>query len=179
MLSSLNMLLVLILVCEIKFRSVVSFTAYKSVVYKFYFYLAMVAWRQRRGLITVFTLPQWVQIPSKYDVLIIQQQKYNVAIPNAEHRVPSGVHTVSTWRSIKTPLSDNRPGSVPTLEIISRAASSVGVMYRSHGPITWSNPGGGQIPKKNTYIFFFQCGIKGKPFCHLKQCHLSQLDFYQ
>ena len=48
----------------------------------------------------------------------------------------------------QTLLSDDRPGSVPTLELISRAASSVGVMYRSHGPNTGSNPGGGQIPKK-------------------------------
>ena len=29
-----------------------------------------------------------------------------------------------------------------------KAASNVGVMYRSHGPNTGSNPGGGQIPKK-------------------------------
>ena len=34
------------------------------------------------------------------------------------------------------------------LELISRAASSVGVLYRSLGPNTGSNPGGGQIPKK-------------------------------
>ena len=40
-----------------------------------------------------------------------------------------------------------RPGSVPALELISRAASSVGVMYRTHGPNTGSNPGG-KIPKK-------------------------------
>ena len=38
---------------------------------------------------------------------------------------------------------------VPALELISRATSSVGVMYRSHGPNTGSNPRGGQIPKKN------------------------------
>ena len=49
---------------------------------------------------------------------------------------------------IKTPLSDNRPGSVPALELISRATSSVGVIYRSHSPNTRSNLGGGQIPKK-------------------------------
>ena len=34
------------------------------------------------------------------------------------------------------------------LELISRAASSVGVMYRSHDPNTGSYPGGGEIPKK-------------------------------
>ena len=55
----------------------------------------------------------------------------------------------------QTPLSDDRPGSVPALELISRAVSSVGVIYRSHRPNTGSNPGGGQIPKKiykNIYI---------------------------
>ena len=31
---------------------------------------------------------------------------------------------------------------VPDLELISRAVSSVGVMYRSSGPNTGSNPGG-------------------------------------
>ena len=51
------------------------------------------------------------------------------------------------WDS-RVSISDNRPGSVPPLELISRAASSVGVMYRSHGPNTGSNLGGGQIPKK-------------------------------
>ena len=46
-------------------------------------------------------------------------------------------------------ISDARPGSVLALELISTAASSVGVMHRTHGPNTGSNPGGGQIPKKN------------------------------
>ena len=40
-------------------------------------------------------------------------------------------------------LPDDRPGSVPAIELISRAASSVGVMYCSHDPNTGSNPGGG------------------------------------
>ena len=48
----------------------------------------------------------------------------------------------------QTLLSDARPGSVPALELISRAASSVGVMYCIHGPNRGSNPGGGQIQKK-------------------------------
>ena len=51
-------------------------------------------------------------------------------------------------RPNKLMIPDDRPGSVPALELISRAVSSVGVMYRSHGPNTGSNPGGGQIPKK-------------------------------
>ena len=38
---------------------------------------------------------------------------------------------------------------ITALELISRAASSVGVMYRSHGPNTGSNPGGGQIQKRS------------------------------
>ena len=48
----------------------------------------------------------------------------------------------------QTPLSDDTPGSVPALELISRAVSSVGVMYHSHGPNTGSTPGRGQKPKK-------------------------------
>ena len=52
----------------------------------------------------------------------------------------------------QTPLSDDRPGSVPTLEVISQAASSVGVMYRSHGPNTGSNPVGGQTQKKQNIL---------------------------
>ena len=51
-------------------------------------------------------------------------------------------------RNIFPPKPDDRPGSVPALELISRAMSSVGVMYRSHHPNTRSNPGGGQMPKK-------------------------------
>ena len=35
----------------------------------------------------------------------------------------------------------------------SRAASSVGVMYRVSGPNTGSNPGGGQIQKKKNFPF--------------------------
>ena len=34
------------------------------------------------------------------------------------------------------------------------AASSVGVMYRVSGPNTGSNPGGGQILKKNIEFYF-------------------------
>ena len=47
----------------------------------------------------------------------------------------------------------NRPRSAPALELISRAESSVGVMYRSSGPNTGSNPGGGRILKKNQKVF--------------------------
>ena len=43
---------------------------------------------------------------------------------------------------------------------IYRAASSVGVMYRSHGPNTGSNPGGGQIPKKKCFIVSFYITYK-------------------
>ena len=45
-------------------------------------------------------------------------------------------------------IANARPGSVPALELISRAVSSVGVRYHTHGPNTGSNPGGGQIQKK-------------------------------
>ena len=45
-------------------------------------------------------------------------------------------------------ISDARPRSAPALELHSRAASSIGVMYRFRGPNTGSNPGGGQILKK-------------------------------
>ena len=48
--------------------------------------------------------------------------------------------------------SEVRPRSDPALELHSRAASSVGVMYRSSGPNTGSNSGGGRIQKKNIYI---------------------------
>ena len=47
------------------------------------------------------------------------------------------------------------------LELQSRAASSVGVIYRSSGPNTRSNPGGGRIQKKETaYCSFI-------PACHV------------
>ena len=49
-------------------------------------------------------------------------------------------------------LSDVQPRSAPALELISRAKSSVGVMYRSSGPNTGSNPGGGQILKKSVNV---------------------------
>ena len=42
-------------------------------------------------------------------------------------------------------LSDDRPGSVPALELISRAASSVGVMYGSTVPTQ------GVIPEEGGY----------------------------
>ena len=51
-------------------------------------------------------------------------------------------------RSEVETLSDIRPRSVPALVLISRAVSSVGVVYRSNGPNTGSNPGEGQIRKK-------------------------------
>ena len=43
---------------------------------------------------------------------------------------------------------DNRPRSEPALELHSRAVSIVGVVYRSSGPNTGSNFGGGLILKK-------------------------------
>ena len=49
-------------------------------------------------------------------------------------------------------LSDVRPRSAPALEVISRAESSVGVIYHSSGPNTGRNPGGGQIQKNLLYL---------------------------
>ena len=49
--------------------------------------------------------------------------------------------------------SDIRPRSEPGLELHSRAASSVGVMYRSSDPNTGSNHGGGRILEKK----FVEC----------------------
>ena len=53
----------------------------------------------------------------------------------------------------QTLLYDTRPGSVPALELISRATSIVGVMYHIHIPNIGSSPGGGQIPKKEKNVF--------------------------
>ena len=44
-------------------------------------------------------------------------------------------------------LTDVRPRSAPALELLSRATSSVGVMYRSSSPNTGSNPGEWRIKK--------------------------------
>ena len=49
-------------------------------------------------------------------------------------------------------LSDVRPRSAPALEVISRAESSVGVIYHSSGPNTGRNPEGGRILKKKLVI---------------------------
>ena len=51
--------------------------------------------------------------------------------------------------------SDVQPRSAPALELLSRAVSSVGVMYRSSGPDTGSNPGEGRILKKLLVISEF------------------------
>ena len=45
--------------------------------------------------------------------------------------------------------SDLLPSSEPALELLSRAASSVGVMYPSSNPNTGSNSRGGKILKKH------------------------------
>ena len=50
-------------------------------------------------------------------------------------------------------LSNVQPRSEPALELYNRAASSVFVMYRSSGPNTGSNSGGGWILKKNLFWF--------------------------
>ena len=50
-------------------------------------------------------------------------------------------------------LSDSRPRSEPALELHSRAASSVGIMYHSSGPNTGSNTGGGWIQKNNNNCY--------------------------
>ena len=52
------------------------------------------------------------------------------------------IHNITHIRPRLGPRSD------PALELHSRAASSVGVMYRSSGPNTGSNPGEGRILKK-------------------------------
>ena len=66
-----------------------------------------------------------------------------------------GTFTCSPYHGYFCPLSS-------ALELISRAASSVGVMYRSNGRNTGSNPGEGRIRKKKnitdkpslcTYLF--------------------------
>ena len=44
---------------------------------------------------------------------------------------------------------DLQPRYEPALELHSRAASNVGVMYHSSGPNTRSNSGGGRILKKS------------------------------
>ena len=44
--------------------------------------------------------------------------------------------------------SDVQPRSEPALELHSRAAFSLSVMYRSSGPNTESNPRGGRKQKK-------------------------------
>ena len=48
--------------------------------------------------------------------------------------------------------SDLQSRSEPALELHSRAVSSVGVRYRSSGPNTGSNSGGGQIQKNKIII---------------------------
>ena len=48
-------------------------------------------------------------------------------------------------------LSGVRPRSAPAPELISRAESSVGIMYHSSGPNTGSNSGGGLILKSAFY----------------------------
>ena len=55
--------------------------------------------------------------------------------------------------------SDLRPRSEPTLELHSRAASSVGVMYRSSVPNTGSNSGGGRI--KKTFVIMASLDLSG------------------
>ena len=49
------------------------------------------------------------------------------------------------------------PRSEPALELYSRAASNVGVMYRSRGPNTGSNPVEGRIKKCNWKIEDLAC----------------------
>ena len=51
------------------------------------------------------------------------------------------------WQSSSN-LYNIQHRSEPTLELYSRAMSSVGVMYNSSCPNTWSNSGGGWIQKK-------------------------------
>ena len=59
------------------------------------------------------------------------------------------------WQSSLN-LSDLQPRSEPTLELHSRAVSSVGVMYRSSGPNTKSNSGGRRILKKKSILCYLQ-----------------------
>ena len=62
------------------------------------------------------------------------------------------------------------PRSAPALEIIRRAASNVGVMYRSSGPFTGSNPGGWQILKKPLLnILQVWCIIRPGWACYLNK----------
>ena len=60
-------------------------------------------------------------------------------------------------RQSSSNLSEVQPRSEPTLELHSRAVSSVGVMYCLSSPNTGSNSGGGRILKKYIYNFVFSC----------------------
>ena len=73
------------------------------------------------------------RIPSENGVLSFQWRKLYVPIQIVEHRAFGFI--------------DIRPRSAPALELISRAASSVGITYHSSGPKTGSNPRGRGIIK--------------------------------
>ena len=66
-----------------------------------------------------------------------------------EHCLTSKWLGKPNWQNSSN-LSDVQPRSEPALELHSRAASSVGVMYRSSNPNTGSNSGGGWIQKKRS-----------------------------
>ena len=74
-----------------------------------------------------------------YYILFIIHIAYYI-IYNMNYLPPSDLY----WPSFFVPGASNSVSSF----FISRAVSSVGVMYPSHGPNTGSIPGGGQIPKK-------------------------------
>ena len=59
----------------------------------------------------------------------------------------------------------------------SRAASSVGVMYRSHDPNTGSNLRGGQIPKKKTIRTNYHRGDK-KTFQEESSGYLNLIQYF-
>ena len=79
----------------------------------------------------------------------------------------------------------SRPRSAPALELISRAASNVDVMYRSSVPTTGSNPGGGRILKKNPVISldkpFLNVGIPSRVhlFDHLLRYTHYNYNFFK
>ena len=73
-------------------------------------------------------------------------QKTQVQIPTWDYNIDCSEF------EINLPYSNSRrPGEIchlPALELLSRAASSVGVCTIPAGPNTGSNPGGGRILKK-------------------------------
>ena len=94
----------------------------------------------------------------KGDLLLLKDNKCHLSIPSSRDSFSMDKFTREQLLLVSSHGGlGGKATTMSALELHSRAALSVGVMYHSSGPNIGSNPRGGRIQKKKTYASWGHC----------------------